>query len=89
MTMTEPVRRRRTKTARELADELGVSERFIRSRIAESREDFEALLGMIDRGELDPVVTDVLPLSQAVEGLRKVRDREVLGKIVVTPGVEQ
>lgn len=42
MTMTEPVRRRRTKTARELADELGVSERFIRSRIAESREDFEA-----------------------------------------------
>lgn len=41
MTRTEPVRRRRTKTARELADELGVSERFIRSRIAESREDFE------------------------------------------------
>lgn len=54
-----------------------------------TREDFEALLGMIDRGELDPVVTDVLPLSQAVEGLRKVRDREVLGKIVVTPRVER
>lgn len=39
--MSEPVRRRRTRTARELADELGVSERFIRSRRAESREDFE------------------------------------------------
>lgn len=41
MTMSEPVRRRRTRTARELADELGVSERFIRSRRAESREDYE------------------------------------------------
>lgn len=39
--MSEPVRRRRTKTAREMADERGVSPRFIRSRIAESREDFE------------------------------------------------
>lgn len=48
-------------------------------------EDFEALLGMVAAGELDPPVSDVLPLSQAVEGLRKVRDREVLGKVVVTP----
>lgn len=40
--MNEPVRQRRTRTARELAEELGVSERFIRSRRAESREDFEA-----------------------------------------------
>ena len=39
--MSEPVRRRRTRTARELADERGVSERFIRSRVAESREDYE------------------------------------------------
>jgi alcohol dehydrogenase len=26
-----------------------------------------------------------LPLEQAAEGLRMIRDREVLGKIVVTP----
>ena len=39
--MSEPVRRRRTRTARELAEERGVSERFIRSRVAERREDFE------------------------------------------------
>ncbi|WP_127572173.1 quinone oxidoreductase family protein [Georgenia faecalis] len=49
-------------------------------------EDFEALLAMVAAGELDPLVSDVVPLSGAVEGLRKVRDREVLGKIVVTPG---
>lgn len=39
--MSEPVRRRRTRTARELADERKVSERFIRSRVAERREDYE------------------------------------------------
>src|SRR5690554_6455796 len=48
-------------------------------------EDFEALLAMVAAGTIDPPVSDVLPLSQAVEGLRKVRDREVLGKVVVTP----
>ncbi|WP_147916597.1 quinone oxidoreductase family protein [Ruania zhangjianzhongii] len=49
-------------------------------------EDFEALLAMIDRGELDPVVSEVVSLEGALDGLRQVRDREVLGKIVVTPG---
>lgn len=37
----EPVRQRRTRTARELAEEHGVSPRFIRRTVAESREDFE------------------------------------------------
>jgi alcohol dehydrogenase len=27
----------------------------------------------------------VLPLEQAIEGLRLIRDREVIGKVVVTP----
>jgi alcohol dehydrogenase len=30
-------------------------------------------------------IDKVLPLEQAAEGLRMIRDREVLGKIVVTP----
>ena len=29
--------------------------------------------------------TEVLPLEQAAEGLRLIQDREVIGKIVVTP----
>jgi alcohol dehydrogenase len=33
-------------------------------------------------------VDDVLPLSQAREGLRRLRDREVIGKIVVDPWLE-
>lgn len=52
-------------------------------------EDFEALLAMCAAGEIDPPVGHVLPLNQAVEGLRKVRDREVLGKIVIAPWAQE
>lgn len=48
-------------------------------------EDFEALLQMVANGEIDPLIDDVLPLDQAVEGLRRVRDREVIGKVVIDP----
>jgi alcohol dehydrogenase len=34
---------------------------------------------------MKPVIDKVLPLEQAVDGLRLIRDREVLGKVVVTP----
>lgn len=37
-------------------------------------------------GRVDPVVHAELPLVDAVEGLRALRDREVVGKIVVRPG---
>ncbi|MBJ7221234.1 MULTISPECIES: quinone oxidoreductase family protein [unclassified Brenneria] len=44
-----------------------------------------ALLDMVDRGEIEPLIDRVLPLEQAGEGLRLIRDREVLGKVIVTP----
>jgi hypothetical protein len=31
------------------------------------------------------VIDKVLPLKDAAEGLRLIRDREVLGKVVITP----
>jgi alcohol dehydrogenase len=31
------------------------------------------------------VIDKVLPLEQAAEGLRLIQDREVIGKVVVTP----
>lgn len=40
--MSEPVRARRPRTARELAAEHGVSPRTIQRAVSESREDFEA-----------------------------------------------
>jgi alcohol dehydrogenase len=48
-------------------------------------ENLAALMTLIEEGRIKPVIDKVLPLEQASEGLRLIRDREVLGKIVVTP----
>jgi NADPH:quinone reductase-like Zn-dependent oxidoreductase len=48
-------------------------------------EDLSGLLALIEDGKMKPVIDKVLPLDQAIEGLRLVRDREVIGKVVVTP----
>jgi len=43
------------------------------------------LMRLIAEKKLKPVVDKVLPLDQAVEGLRLIENREVLGKVVITP----
>lgn len=48
-------------------------------------EDLKGLMALIQAGKMKPVIDKVLPLEQAVEGLRLVRDREVIGKVIVTP----
>lgn len=48
-------------------------------------DNLSALMDMIQAGTLKPTVDKVLPLEEAAEGLRLIRDREVMGKIVVTP----
>ncbi len=48
-------------------------------------DNLTALMDMIAAGEIAPVIDKVLPLDQASEGLRLIRDREVIGKVVVTP----
>lgn len=48
-------------------------------------ENLVALMDLIQEGKLKPVVDTVLPLEKAAEGLRLIRDREVIGKVVVTP----
>ena len=48
-------------------------------------EDLKGLMDMIQAGKMKPVIDKVLPLEQAAEGLRLIRDREVIGKVVVTP----
>src|SRR5262245_13601900 len=44
-----------------------------------------ALMDLIQKGQLKPVIDKVLPLSEAREGLRLIQDREVIGKVVVAP----
>ncbi|MBV1798794.1 SDR family NAD(P)-dependent oxidoreductase [Siccirubricoccus sp. G192] len=48
-------------------------------------EDFHALLGMIQKQEMAPLIDTVLPLDRAPEGLALIRDRKVIGKVVITP----
>jgi 2-desacetyl-2-hydroxyethyl bacteriochlorophyllide A dehydrogenase len=48
-------------------------------------DDLTALMGMIAAGKIRPVIDKVLPLEQAADGLRLIRDREVIGKVVVVP----
>ena len=48
-------------------------------------ENLKALMDMIQRRELKPVIEEVLPLERAAEGLRLIERREVFGKVVVTP----
>jgi alcohol dehydrogenase len=49
------------------------------------RGDLEALLKLVQEGKMRPVIDQVLPLHEAREGLRLLEEREVIGKVIVTP----
>ena len=48
-------------------------------------DNLQALMGLIAQGKMKPVIDKVLPLEKAAEGVRLIQDREVFGKVVVTP----
>lgn len=48
-------------------------------------DDLKGLMQLIQDGKMKPVIDKVLPLEEAREGLRLIRDREVIGKVVVAP----
>ena len=48
-------------------------------------DNLQALMGLIAAGKMKPVIDTVLSLEHAVEGLRLIENREVFGKVVVTP----
>jgi NADPH:quinone reductase-like Zn-dependent oxidoreductase len=48
-------------------------------------DNLQALMQLIAEGKMKPVIDHVLPLEKAREGLRLIQDREVFGKVVVTP----
>jgi alcohol dehydrogenase len=49
------------------------------------REDLEALLLEVERGTIKPIIDRVLPLADSAEAMRILQDREVFGKVIVTP----
>ena len=50
-----------------------------------ARSDIETLLRLVQEGKLKVLVDKIFPLKDAREALRVIEDREVFGKIVVTP----
>src|ERR1700724_273858 len=48
-------------------------------------DDLKGLMKLIAERKIKPVIDKVLPLDEAREGLRLIQDREVIGKVVVTP----
>jgi len=48
-------------------------------------DDLKGLMALIQAGKMKPVIDKVLSLDEAREGLRLIRDREVIGKVVVAP----
>ncbi len=50
-----------------------------------ARDDVTALLEMVRAGRLAAVIDETLPLERAAEGLARLEQRRVFGKLVVTP----
>ena len=48
-------------------------------------EDLETLMKMISDGKLSPIIDTVLPLEKTADGVKLLEDREVIGKIIITP----
>lgn len=48
-------------------------------------EDLDAMLQAVGERRLRPVIDRVLPLEQMREGMRLLEEREVIGKVIVTP----
>jgi NADPH:quinone reductase len=45
----------------------------------------EALTELVQKGQVDPLVSEVLPLDQAPQALAKLADRSTVGKVVLVP----
>jgi len=50
-----------------------------------ARDDITALLDMVHSGRLEAVVDAIYPLERAAEALARLENRDVFGKLVVTP----
>lgn len=50
-----------------------------------AREDITGLLDMVETGRLEAVIDDTFPLERAPEALARLEQRQVFGKLVVTP----
>jgi NADPH2:quinone reductase len=55
-----------------------------RQDLAKGIENRQRLYAMAEAGEIDPYISHALPLVEAVDAMRLLEQREVVGKAVVT-----
>jgi alcohol dehydrogenase len=48
-------------------------------------DDLKALMHLVQKGKIKPVIDEVLPLENASDGLRRIEEREVFGKVIISP----
>jgi alcohol dehydrogenase len=49
------------------------------------KSDVQDLLGMVSEGRLKALIDETFPLERGMEALQRLEDRQVFGKVVVTP----
>jgi len=49
------------------------------------RHELETMADLVWRGEIEPAIDRTLPLTDAIEGVRAMEDRELTGKVVIQP----
>ena len=47
--------------------------------------DLKAIMDLVQKRKIKPVIDEVLPLSEASEGLRRIDERKVFGKVIISP----
>ena len=52
-----------------------------------TRADLDELVGLVQRGELEPVIHAVYPLSRIREAEAEIEERRTFGKVIVVPDV--
>lgn len=50
------------------------------------REDWDSVVDLFGTGEIDPLISEVRPLSEALEALDDIGKRRTVGKVIIRPG---
>jgi NADPH:quinone reductase-like Zn-dependent oxidoreductase len=50
-----------------------------------TRDDLRAIVDLVQRGEIEPVIHAVFPLSQIREAEAEIEERRTFGKVIVVP----
>ncbi len=62
-----------------------VKEQSIVGSYGRNRADFDATLQWAEQGRIKPVIDEIYPLADTAKALARLRNRAVMGKLVVTP----